>query len=131
MKTIFTQIFVGLGVIFLVLILISVYFFITDPYNLKPLIFGSDQVTTNSEKTTNISTGDAPQTTSTSGGFMLSSAQKQALTSFGIDPASIPSSISAEQETCFAGVLGASRVAEIKAGAVPNALEFFRAKTCI
>jgi len=133
MKIIFTRIFVGLGVIFLALILISAYFFVTDPYNLKPLIFGSDPVSTNIQDTTNTpnSTGGTSQTSTASGGFVLSPAQKQALVSFGVDPETVPTSISSEQETCFTEVLGASRVAEIKAGAVPSALEFFRAKACI
>ncbi len=143
MKIIFTRIFVGLGVIFLILILAGVCFYIIDPYNLKPLIFGSDPVMTPPQKTINTTipsittetSSNTPEntapTTQVSGGFVLSPAQKQALISFDIDPASVPSSISTEQETCFTGVLGASRVTEIKAGAVPSALEFFKAKACI
>ena len=44
MKHLLNQIFVTLGVIFFILIIIATYFFITDPYNLKPLIFESDGV---------------------------------------------------------------------------------------
>ncbi len=140
MKQLFTQIFVSLGVIFLLLILFAIYFFVADPYELKPLIFGSSaptfqsniDSTTGSVGTEGESEVTSPQTdTTASGGFALSEAQKQALVSFGIDPASVPASVSIEQEACFVAALGESRVAEVKAGAVPNALEFYKAKGCI
>jgi hypothetical protein len=141
MKHFFTQFFVALGVIFFIIIVIGIYFFITDPYNLKPLIFGSSPVPapaaqqtndtkSTSESTTDTGTPEAAPAPST-GGFQLSEAQQQALISLGIDPAAVPSSISPEQETCFVSVLGEARVAEIRAGAVPNAVEFLKAKACI
>lgn len=135
MKNIFTQIFVTLGVIFLILILVGAYFFVTDPYNLKPLFFGSERVNTQ-VKSTNTPEAKVTATTSASkatvsGGFTLSLTQKQALINLGIDPASVPTTISATQESCFVSVLGEARVAEIKTGAVPNAIEFFKAKSCI
>jgi len=40
MKSITTQFFVTLGVIFLILMVVGGYLFITDPYGLKPLLFG-------------------------------------------------------------------------------------------
>jgi hypothetical protein len=138
MKPVITQIFVTLGAIFLILILIGVYFFVTDPYNLKPLIFGSGPTKSQftNTNTPKPNTGSESSTTDTSAGagtsgFQLSDAQKQALIDLGIDPASVPSTISAEQEACFVSVLGAARVAEIKAGAVPSTIELLRAKSCI
>lgn len=132
MKKILTQIFVGLGVIFLILIFIGVYFVIADPYNLKPMIFGSDPIKVEPQnKATNTKTTNPSTSPTAAGGFQLSDAQKQALTSFGIDPATVPSSISAEQEACFTTALGEARVGEIKAGAVPSAFEFLKAKSCI
>lgn len=139
MKNILNQIFVTLGVIFLIIIVIAVYYWITDPYNLKPMIFGSSAPAksqtqqTATSQTTSADADTTPTDTSVTatGGFKLSEAQKQALISFGIDPATVPSSISADQEACFVSVLGETRVSEIKTGAVPSALEFFRAKTCI
>lgn len=125
MKNVLTSIFITLGVIFFILILIAGYFFVTDPYNLKPLIFGSDSETIEKKPSEEVPGAVV------SGGFTLSESQKQALVSVGIDPASVPSSISVEQESCFVGYLGADRVAEIKAGAVPNALEFMKVKPCI
>lgn len=132
MKTFLTKIFLGLGVIFFILILIGTYLFVTDPYNLKPLLFGSPVKTqTTKTDTTETKTSGTTTTGAATGGFQLSAEQKQALVAFGIDPATVPSSISPAQETCFINVLGNARVSEIKAGAVPSALEFFKAKSCI
>jgi hypothetical protein len=143
MKHILTQIFVTLGVIFLICIVVGAYFFVSDPLNLKPLIFGTtvsvQREAKNPPATTGSLTGTVTETSAegtrervqTEGGFTLSPAQKQALVAFGIDPATVPSSMSLEQETCFVGVLGEARVGEIKAGAVPSAIEFFKAKGCI
>lgn len=130
MKSITTQIFVGLGVIFLLLLCVGIYFFVIDPLNLKPLLFGDmspkTQQNTAVEKSTNANAPDAQST-----GFVLSDAQKSALTSLGIDPAAVPSSITLAQETCFVEALGTVRVSEIKAGAVPNAIELLKAKPCM
>lgn len=135
MKNITVQVFVTLGVIFLVLLVVGIYLFVTDPYGLKPLLQGgsspmqSNDAPVSSEQENSETSG--PAEGETSGGFELSSAQVEALVSLGIDPAAVPSSVSPEQETCFIGVLGETRVEEIKAGAVPNALEFLKAKSCI
>ena len=140
MKKILNTFFVTLGIIFFVLIIMGAYFFVTDPYNLKPLIFGTGPtvpvtaVTKASDAVTAPKANDAATETapaSNTGGFSLSGPQKQALVGLGIDPAAVPTIISPEQETCFVTALGAPRVAEIKAGAVPNALEFAKAKSCI
>ncbi len=141
MKNILTHIFVALGVLFVIQLIAIGYFVIADPYNLKPLLFGTGQTYTPSTNTvsdtadTSEDTG-APEsttdvTTVPSGGFTLTASQKAALQSVGIDPATVPSSISAEQEACFAGILGEGRVADIKGGAIPNAIEFARVQGCI
>jgi hypothetical protein len=138
MKQIINNIFVGLGVIFLVLIIAGLWFFISDPYNLKPMIFGTPYVPSNSSNppikkdNTNSETATTSSESATASvGFQLSDAQKQALVSFGIDPSTVPSSIDAKQEACFVSVLGQARVSEIKDGAVPSGVEFFKAKSCI
>lgn len=141
MKHFITQFFVVLGVIFLILLFIGIYFFVTDPYNLKPLLFGGSapMQSTSAPVTESQSNADTDTSTSStttveqqaSAGFELSDAQVQALISLGLDPSAVPSSISPEQEACFVGVLGEARVAEIKAGAVPSAFELLKAKPCI
>lgn len=150
-KSITTQLFVTLGAIFLILVFVGIYFFVADPYGIRPLLFGGGSVPTqtnsasvsgsgaegNADTNTNMAGGSTSTESSAaaeggaSGGFELSGGQVDALTSLGIDPADVPASISAEQEACFAGVLGEARVGEIKAGAVPSTFEFFKAKSCI
>ncbi len=137
MKNILTHILVTLGVIFTLLILVGVYLFVADPYNIKPLIFGSGAVlepsVSGNENTAsqNVTPDSQNSDKAVAGGFQLSNAQKQALIGLGIDPEKVPSSITATQEACFVSALGAARVVEIKAGDVPNAVEFFKAKSCI
>jgi hypothetical protein len=123
MKKFFTVFFITLGVIFSIIILIVIYLFIADPFKIKPLLFGSPaktQSVTNSDTTSNTNSG-------------LSDTQKKALEAVGVNPATLPSpsSITPAQEACFTEKLGATRVAEIKAGASPTATEIFTAKTCL
>lgn len=120
MKSAITKVLVTLGVIFVLLMLVGMYFYATDPMNLKPMIFGI--------KSTELQ-GDNSNITAS--GFQLSEAQKQALVAAGIDSSKVPTSVSAAQETCFVAALGDAKVAEIKAGAVPSAMEFLKTKSCI
>ena len=127
--------FVTLGVIFFILILAGIYFYITDPLNLRPLIAGSRNSETPAEhidQTEQISqNGQTSQTEQTNRNSFLSESQQQALETFGINPENIPSEITAEQEACFVAVLGGERVAEIKAGASPTMTEYYRARDCL
>ncbi len=117
MKKFFNVFFVTLGVIFSIIILIGIFFVITDPFNLKPLIFGGES----SESMTG--DGDSHP--------LLNESQEQALENFGINPAQVPSEITPEQEACFVEKLGQARVDEIKAGDSPTATDYFKAKDCI
>ena len=114
MKKFLIVFFVVLGVVALIGVLIGIGFFLANQNG--PAV--------NSENTS--STG-----VQADGGFSLSDAQKSALQAFGIDISTIPSYITPQQEACFVAALGADRVAEIKGGAVPNAIDFFKAKACI
>ena len=123
MKKFFKVLFITLGVIFSIIILIVIYLFVADPFKIRPLLFGSPaktQSVTNTGTTSNTSSG-------------LSDTQKKALEAVGVNPATLPSpsSITPAQEACFTQKLGATRVAEIKAGASPTAVEIFTAKSCI
>lgn len=120
MKKIIITFFAILGVIFFLLILVGVYFFVTDPLGLKPLFLDT-----------------APAPASSSGSEVvdknpvLSPAQEKVLETVGIDPAAVPTSITPEQEACFKEVLGEVRVAEIIDGATPSPLELLQGKRCI
>lgn len=120
MKKILNIVFVTLGIIFLILILIGAYFFIADPLNLKPLLFGEKAEVTGTK-----TTGTDSNT------IQLSATQEKALETFGINPDQVPTEISAEQRVCFEAALGEARVVEIMAGATPSALDYFKAKDCI
>lgn len=142
--------FFALGVVFFFILSAGVYFYITDPLELKPLISGSKPEiirTTNPEVSNSSSDSGAINQIDTSTNTsmqavsddivtssptpLLSPTQIEVLGNFGIDPSTIPSTISPTQEACFVEKLGADRVAEIKAGAVPNALEFLLARPCL
>lgn len=118
MKKFLNIFFVVLGVIFFSLLLIGSILFIFDPLNLRSVY--SNNVPT---------TGDV---NSGEGGHpYLNESQANALRTFGIDPASLPSEITPEQQACFESKLGEERVAEIKAGDSPTATDYFKAKDCL
>lgn len=133
---ILNTIFVILGVIFLLIILIGTYLFIADPWNIKPFIFGSDfKIETTQKNTADTTTTSTSTTTGTSNStdtkIVLSAKQKETLAALGVDPAVIPSSITATQETCLRTKLGTARLAELLAGDSPTAIDFVNAKSCI
>ncbi|MAZ29875.1 hypothetical protein CL655_01190 [bacterium] len=126
MKKFLNIFFVTLGVIFFCLILLGLYFFIADPLNLKPLLFNSD-ATEQTEKSTSINL----ETSSVDKHPALSDTQEKTLETFGIDPTTLPTEITTEQEQCFKNAVGAARVEEIKNGDTPTAIEVFRGKDCL
>ncbi len=137
MRNLSVQAFFTLGAILLVIVLAGIYFIVADPYGLRPILFANSPLEQSSSTSMSATANGADSEVNTSseeamaGGFILSTGQMEALVSLGIDPATVPSSISAEQEQCFVGELGEARVIEIKAGAVPSAMEFLSAKSCL
>jgi len=133
MKKFLNVFFVTLGVIFFIILLFISYLFIFDPLNLKPLIFGSNSnVNTTTTKTETGKNSEQNQNNSNENvSFSFSDAQKKTLQSFGIDPATLPTTITVTQQTCLEGKFGAARFAEIKAGASPTVIEFYNAKSCL
>ena len=118
MKKLLNVFFVTLGVIFFIIILLGAYFFITDPLNLKPLLFGTD----GEETVAGDGVDKHPH---------LNEEQEAALETIGVDPADVPSEITPEQEACFEEKLGEERVAEIEAGDSPTTMEMMKAQSCI
>lgn len=127
MKKILNLFFVVLGVIFLIIILAGTYFYITDPLNLKPIIFGTDNPNSDLEVKVETKAEVAPLNKNPG----LNEAQEKALESVGVDPVNVPTQFTPEQISCFESILGVERVAEIKSGATPTAMEYFKAKDCI
>lgn len=131
MKKFLNIFFVTLGVIFFVLILIGSYYFVTDPLNLKPMIFGSDSEVVSEEISTKEIVTEEVSIMVVDKNPALNASQEKALETFGIDPADVPTEITPEQESCFTEALGSARVEEIKAGDSPTAVDFFKANSCI
>ena len=139
MKKVLTVFFVVLGVVFFCLLIVLGYLYIADPFNLKSLWstppMGQDASTSTAATFPAASStqleGGAEATGSEDRHSVLSPAQENALILVGIDPAAIPTEISPEQLACFEVRLGRERVAEIRAGAAPTALEIIKAKECI
>lgn len=139
MKKFFTIFFVSLGVIFFCLLLALAYFWIADPYNIKPFIFDtkSNEIEKTEVKVVNTNSApasantDTQSTTTVSTGGGLSEGQKNALELVGIDPAVLPERLTPEQEKCFVSEFGQTRVDEIKAGDSPTALEVLAGKHCL
>lgn len=124
------QVVMVVGVIFLLLIMAGVYIYTVDPMGLRPALSGDATVNEQSGAVA-VSETDRMSESQSAGGFTLSAAQVEALVALGVDPSAIPAEVSAAQENCFIEALGAERVAEVKAGAVPGPLEFMRAQSCI
>lgn len=134
MKRLITGFFVVLGVVFFVLLLALAYLWFADPFELQPLVDSyrnptsapsvAASSTTTSEPTSSTTTVDDKNPN-------LTSAQANALEFIGVDVTALPDTITPDQRACFTRVLGASRVAEIQAGAAPTPIEILKAKECI
>lgn len=135
MKKCITIFFVVLGVLFLIQLVLLVYLYVADPLNLKPLFFSSSNnvaeplVEGSFESDSNNPLSDAAVVPDTHPA--LSASQESALKNVGINPATLPSSISPDQEQCFIEAIGVTRVEEIKAGDAPTPTEIFKARECL
>jgi len=118
MKKLLTYFFVTLGVIFFVIICSAAYIWFTDMYGVRSLVGAF----TGAETSITPSVVDKNPA--------LSPTQEAALEQIGIDPAAVPTTISPAQEACATEILGAARVAEIKAGDTPTLTEFAQARSC-
>lgn len=116
--------FLTLGVIFFILIIAGAVFFITDPYNIRPII----SIIYESVTADSATVGTSERVDKNP---LLEVDQEKILESMGINPASLPSEITPEMESCFTKTLGSQRVNEIKAGSSPTASDFFTARECL
>lgn len=62
---------------------------------------------------------------------LLSSSQEELLKSFGVDPATLPTTIPSNIEQCATDALGADRISQIKSGATPSLSDFLKAQNCL
>jgi hypothetical protein len=137
MKKILNIFFVTLGVIFFIIILIAIYFFVADSYNIQPLFFGVEATSSTNQRESPAATVDTTSDTAltdqqhTDKNPALNQNQEAALEAVGIDPTAVPSTISPEQESCFENAIGTARVEAIKAGDTPTAIEIFAGRNCL
>jgi hypothetical protein len=142
MKTFLTRFFVTLGVLFFLLLCAGAYLWFADPFELRPLVsmlmtpaasHSTPSADSNaaSAETPSATDSTSPSAVQAEAKSSLSPEQVSALEKIGIDPATLPTTITPAQEACFTEKLGAPRVAEIKAGATPSAAEFFTARSCL
>lgn len=123
MKKFFQLFFTVLGVIFFILILTGVYFYVADPFKIKPFIKSiSNQPTSTIEQTDNTVADKHP---------LLSPTQEKTLERFGIDPSTVSNQITPAMEECFYAKLGKTRINELKNGSEPTAADFFSARACV
>lgn len=119
MKILFKIIVGFLAIIGALTLALAAYLYLADPFGLKALLQPSTGSVLNSELSGQ--TVPLPE---------LSPAQIEAAQKLNIDVTKLPATIPVEYEQCAVSALGQARVDEIKAGAVPNAVDLFKAKAC-
>ncbi len=131
MKTFLTVIKVFLmvmGAIFLIILGIAAYVIVADPFGLRDIIKPAEVTTESGETGGADRTGDAEAVDKNP---LLTPEQENFAESIGIDPATLPTEITPEMESCLIDAVGAERAAEIQGGATPTPIEIFRAKGCL
>ena len=124
MKKFFTVFFVVLGVIFFgILLIIAGLFLFGGPDNSPTAAI--------QEAASSVTRGGEQSGPEVDSNPMLNESQEAVLETLGIDPASLPTEVTAEQQTCFEAAIGADRVAEIVAGDSPTATEVFKGRGCL
>jgi len=117
---ILNMIFVFLGVVFAILIFAAIWFYITDPLDLRPIIeplfFGDKNFSENLDASKNP---------------YLSGQQEQILNSIGVNIEDLPSEITPQMETCFVEKLGLERVRYFESGGTPSISDFLKVKSCL
>lgn len=122
-KRVLNIFFVGLGVIFFLLILVALYLFIADPWNIRGLLGGEEATLSAADEAVNVAPVDRHP--------VLNEQQEQLLDRAGIDPATVPTELGEENMACFVELFGAERVDEVTAGANPTPLEIVRGQQCL
>ncbi|MEA3248786.1 MAG: hypothetical protein U9Q03_00315 [Patescibacteria group bacterium] len=136
MKTFLTvlKIFLmSMGVVFLIVLGIIAYVIIADPFNLRGITQPADLASgVINEIVPDGGTAAAPTISDPNDKNPLLTPDQEAFAeSIGIDPATLPTEVTPEMESCLIDAVGAERAAEIKAGAAPSAFEIFKARGCL
>lgn len=121
MRALISAFLIILGIVFLLVLCIGVYVVVYNPFGLSP--FSRTPESSDTQES-------VASTTFQDKNPLLSPTQERALETVGVDPASLPLSITPEMKECFIATLGDVRVAEIIAGATPTLTDFYRARNC-
>lgn len=124
MKRFFEIILMVCGVLFIIELGVLGWFYTTDPLGMFESGSGAELKTIISESQT-IDSSQATPAEPVAGS--PSQAQVEAAAAVGVE---IPTFTEAQLQ-CFVGIFGEARVAEIKNGAVPTALEMYKGKSCL
>lgn len=134
MKNAIAWFFYLLGVIFFLLILAGVYIYVADPFGLNALLTVpamptiEEKVAPREKFTPDTSTvQDVPADKHPA----LTPTQERVLETVGIDPSTLPASVTDTQKQCLINAVGEARANEIKAGALPTVSELVRAQACL
>jgi hypothetical protein len=128
-KRIIQSFFLTLGVIFFVLLLGLAYLWFADPFELKPLYYAL--TAPKSTNATSTPSDDLTSTPKAGNNPLLTPTQEKTLQMIGVDPSTLPTTITPQMETCFTQTLGQARMLEIKQGSAPTITDFMQAKSCL
>jgi len=112
--------FVFLGAIFLLLLLAIGYIYMTNMFGVRALFSKDTEPSLQTETVQEVDKNP-----------LISPKQEKALEAIGVNPAKLPTVITAEMSICFDGKLGKERTQEIKNGSSPTATEFLKVQSCL
>ena len=121
-------IFITLGSIFLIVLLCLAYLWIFDPLGIKNII-KTDISPVSVIKT--LTGNSVIEIDNIDKNPLLNEQQESQLESMGIEPADLPTEITADMKVCFVEKLGTVRAAEIVSGVAPTAVDFIKASSCL
>lgn len=121
----------------LVVLVVSIvgYIWFKNPYGIKDILFPTSQgptaTTTSSDNITATQLLESATKPNGNVKIQISDEQKEALNKIGIEPQNLPTEISKTMMDCFVEKLGQERAGQILAGATPNAIDLFKARSCV
>ena len=121
-------------IIILVSIIVLIVVFTFNPFNSRTKLIGSiinSYLSSNIEGYTPFDNNLENNTTSNDKHPLLNENQEKTLEDYGVNVGQLPSTISSDMKTCLIEKVGEERASEIVGGASPNALEVFKARSCL
>ncbi len=120
MRRILNYFFTTLGVIFFVILIVLVHVYMTSSSTVAFSPSAVQAVLTQNENSAAVD--EIPY---------LSEAQENMVKAVGVDPASLPTTLTEAQMACLLTAVGAARAQEIIGGETPTMSELFKAKACL